>query len=297
MFRKSLLTTAVLASLTVTAAAHAAQEAPKPVDLAAEYQSLIDTERAFAKKSMASNPKEAFLAYIADDAVLFAPYPGPGKELWQKLPIPQYSLDWWPTVADISRSADLGWTTGPFLLSFQNGKKLSGFYATVWRKQADGTWRFATDMGTTMPDEPKREGEPGPLDPAKLGKFTPPADPKEADAALMAADTGLGEATKNGLEEAYKPLLADNARLMRPDHAPFVGKDAAMLRLAEEKASTFSSRPSGGGSSKAGDVGYTYGTYDRRGERLEGGSYIRIWRREPGDTWKLALEVLSPRPN
>jgi len=295
MFRKSLLTTAVLASLAVTAAA---QEAPKPVDLAAEYQSLINTERAFAKKSVDTNPKEAFLAYIADDGVLFAPYPGPGKELWQKLPVPQYTLDWWPTVADISRSADLGWTTGPFVVAFPaNGKKIFGYFSTVWRKQADGTWRFVTDMGATMPGEPKREGEPGPLDPAKLGKFTLPADPKEADAALMAADTTLGEKAKDGLEEVYKPLLADNVRLMRQEHVPFVGKEAAMLRLAEEKASNFSSRPSGGGSSKAGDLGYTYGTYERRGERLEGGSYVRMWRREPGDTWKLALEVLSPRPN
>jgi ketosteroid isomerase-like protein len=293
MFRKSLLTAAILAGLTLNAAA---QDAPKPVDLAAEYQGLINTERAFAKKSVDSNPKEAFLAYIADDAILFAPYPGPGKELWQKLPVPQYSLDWWPTQADISRSADLGWTTGPFIVAFPDGKKIFGFFSTVWRKQADSTWRFVTDMGATMPEASARGGEPGPLDAAKLEKFTAPTDPKEADAALMAADTALGESAPKGLEEAYKPLLADNVRLMRQEHAPFVGKEAAALRLSEEKGMTFSSRPSGGGSSKAGDLGYVYGTYERRGERLEGGSYLRIWRREPGDTWKLALEVLSPRP-
>jgi len=294
MFRHSLLTAAILAGTTLTAAA---QEAPKPVDLAAEYQNLINIERAFAKKSMDTNPKEAFLAYIADDGVLFAPYPGPGKELWQKLPVPQYTLDWWPTQADISRSADLGWTTGPFIISMNNGKKIYGHFSTVWRKQADGTWRFATDMGATMPQEPSRGGEPGPLDPAKLEKFTAPADPKEADAALMAADKTLGETAGNGLEEAYKPLLADNVRLMRQEHAPFVGKEAAMLRLSEEKGAKLSSTPAGGGSSKAGDLGYVYGTYERRGERLEGGSYLRVWRREPGESWKLALEVLSPRPN
>ena len=282
----------ILTSLSLTAAA---QDSPKPVDLAAEYKSLIDTERAFAKKSMDTNPKEAFLAYIADDGVLFSPYPGPGKELWQKLPLPNYTLDWWPTHADISRSADLGWTTGPFNLTFQNGKKLQGYFATVWRKQADGTWRFATDMGATMPEPVARGGEPGPLDPAKLEKLPAPTDPKEAEAALMDADKTLGEAAGKGLEEAYKPLLTEDVRLMRQEHAPFVGKAAAALRLAEEKG-TFSSRPSGGGSSKAGDLGYVYGTYERRGERIEAGSYIRVWRREPGEPWKLALEVLSPRP-
>ena len=49
MFRNSLLTAAILSGITLTAAA---QESPKPVDLAAEYQSLINTDRAFAKKSM-----------------------------------------------------------------------------------------------------------------------------------------------------------------------------------------------------------------------------------------------------
>lgn len=292
MMKALLLGAAVLTSFTVTATA---QDSPKPVDLATEYQSLINSERAFAKKSVDTNAKEAFLAFIADDGVLFNPDPGPGKEAWEKRPVPDYALDWWPTHADISRSADLGWTTGPWDLKLKDGKQLHGYFATVWRKQADGTWRFVTDMGATMPEAAKRGGAPGPLDPAKLEKLPEPADPKEAEGALLDADKALGETAGKGLEEAYKPLLAEDVRLMREGHAPFVGKAAAALRLAEEKG-TFSSRPSGGGSAKAGDLGYAYGTYERKGDKPEAGSYLRVWRREPGEPWKLALEVLSPRP-
>jgi ketosteroid isomerase-like protein len=287
-----LLAAAILAGFTVAAGA---QDAPKPVDLEAEYQSLINTERAFAKKSMDTNAKEAFLAFIADDGVLFNPDPEPGKALWEKRSVPDYTLEWWPTHADISRSADLGWTTGPWVLGLKDGKKLHGYFSTVWRKQADGTWRFATDMGASMPEAAKRGGEPGPLDPAKLEKFTVPVDPKEAEGALLDLDRSLGETAGKGLEEAYKPLLAEDVRLMRQGHAPFVGKVAVALRLSEEKG-TFSTKPAGGGSSRAGDLGYVYGTYERKGDKPESGSYVRVWEREPGDTWKLALEVLSPRP-
>jgi ketosteroid isomerase-like protein len=291
MLKAHFLTAAILAGLSWTAAA---QDSPKPVDLAAEYQDLINVERAFAKKSMDTNAKEAFLAFIADDGVLFNPDPEPGKEAWQKRPAPQFTLDWWPTHADISRSADLGWTTGPWVIGLKDGKKLHGYFATVWRKQADGTWRFVTDMGASMPEAAKRGGEPGPLDPAKLEKGATPVDPKEAEGALLDFDKALGETAGKGLEEAYKPLLAEDVRLMRQEHAPFVGKEAAALRLSEEKG-TFSSKPVGGGSAQAGDLGYAYGTYERKGDKPESGSYMRVWRREPGDTWKLALEVLSPK--
>lgn len=273
----------------------AAQETPKPVDLAAEYKSLIEAERAFAKRSVDTNAREAFLAFIADDGVLFNPDPVSGKEAWQKRPVPDYTLDWWPTFSDISRSADLGWNTGPYVLVLKDGKKLYGYFSSVWRKQADGTWRFVTDMGASMPDEPKRGGEPGPLDPAKLEKSSAPVDPKEAEGALLDADRALGEAEGKGLEDAYRLVLAEDVRLMRQGHAPFVGKEAALLRLSEEKGS-FTSKPTGGGSARAGDLGYAYGTYERKGEKPEAGSYVRVWEREPGQGWKLALEVLTPRP-
>jgi ketosteroid isomerase-like protein len=292
MTRAFSLAAALLAGLTVAAGA---QEEPKPVDLAAEYQSLINAERAFAKKSTDTNAKEAFLAFIADDGVVFDPDPVPGKEVWQKRPAPEYTLDWWPTFSDISRSADLGWNMGLFVLGLKDGKKIHGYFSTVWRKQADGTWRFVADLGAAMPEAAKRGGEPGPLDPAKLEKSPVPVDTKEAEGALLDADRALGETAGKGWEEAYKPLLAEDVRLMREGHAPFVGKEAAALRLSEEKG-TFSSKPIGGGSAKAGDLGYAYGTYERKGEKPESGSYLRVWEREPGDTWKLALEVLHPRP-
>ena len=291
MTNASFLGVALLAG---TALVAVAQEAPKPVDLEAEYQSLIQAERAFAKKSMETNSREAFLAFIAEDGVLFTPDPVPGKETLEKRPVPDFTLDWWPTYSDISRSADLGWNTGPYVLE-RDGRAQYGYFSTVWRKQADGTWRFVADLGAPMPEAVKRGVEPGRLDPAKLEKSAAPVDPKEAEAALLDADRLLGEPGEKPTEEIYTPILAEDVRLMRPGHAPFVGKAAAVVRLAEEKGK-LSSKPVRGGSSRAGDLGYVYGSYERTGGQPEAGSYLRVWKREPGDSWKLALEVLNPRP-
>jgi ketosteroid isomerase-like protein len=291
MTKAAFLGAAILAG---TVLAAVAQEAPKPVDLEAEYQALIQAERAFAKKSMETNSRDAFLAFIADDGVLFTPDPTPGKAVLEKRPVPDFTLDWWPTYSDISRSGDLGWNTGPYVLE-RNGRPVYGTFSTVWRKQADGSWRFVADLGATMPDPVKRGGEPGRLDPAKLEKFSAPVDPKEAEAALLDTDRTLGEPGDKPVNEVYGPLLAEDVRLLRQGHAPFIGKEAAVIRLTEEKG-RFSSKPVRGGGSRAGDLGYVYGTYERTGDAPEAGSYMRVWKREPGDTWKLALEVLSPRP-
>ena len=272
-----------------------AQETPPPLDLKAEYDALIANERAFAKKAVDTNHRDAFLAYIADDGVIFTPDPQPGKATLQKRPVPQSVLNWWPTYADISRSGDLGWTTGPWEMKIPGKEeKAYGTFSTVWRRQDDGTWRFVADLGAPMAGAPPKGGEPGPLDPEKLKPFAP-VDAKEAEASLLETERLLGvTAGEKGVEEAYQSILADDARLMRFGDAPFVGKDAAMVRLAEEKGK-LSFQPAKGGVSAAGDLGYVYGLYERKGERAESGAYLRVWERAPESGWRLALEVLSPR--
>ena len=60
-------------------------------------------------------------------------------------------LTWSATGADISSSGDLGYTWGSyeFLSSDKEGKQHveRGKYITVWKKQGDGSWKVAVDMG------------------------------------------------------------------------------------------------------------------------------------------------------
>lgn len=65
---------------------------------------------------------------------------------------PGYSLRWQPLAADVSSAGDLGYTYGDYAET-TNDKEgqpvtLYGRYVTIWKKQADGSWKVAADIGT-----------------------------------------------------------------------------------------------------------------------------------------------------
>ncbi|MGO9512458.1 MAG: YybH family protein [Steroidobacteraceae bacterium] len=65
-------------------------------------------------------------------------------------------LLWHADQAGVSRSGDLGYTSGTYKFTFKDpsGKPVidNGKYLTVWKKQADGSWKVLYDMfNTDMP--------------------------------------------------------------------------------------------------------------------------------------------------
>jgi len=62
-------------------------------------------------------------------------------------------LTWSPVAAGISAAGDLGYTWGTyeFRSKQKDGSELveHGKYMTLWKKQPDGSWKVAVDMGNT----------------------------------------------------------------------------------------------------------------------------------------------------
>jgi ketosteroid isomerase-like protein len=117
---------------------------------------IIETEKAFADMAKKEGIPKAFLAYAAEDAVLMRNNilikgkdaiknslgnqdPGSGNN----------ELTWEPDFVDVSRSGDLGYTYGSYTYSFTDTsgavKLDSGIFHTVWKRQANGEWRFVWD--------------------------------------------------------------------------------------------------------------------------------------------------------
>ena len=122
--------------------------------LTAALQSMVDTERAFAKMSEDRGVRPAFLEFIADDGILFRPTAVNGKQWFKEHPAPASDkrplLSWQPTFADISLATDMGYTTGPwqFKADIHDEKPVAwGNFLTVWKKQADNSWKFVIDLG------------------------------------------------------------------------------------------------------------------------------------------------------
>jgi ketosteroid isomerase-like protein len=291
MNRAFILAAASLILGTVGASAFAqTQQARKPVsNLKADFDSLVAAERAFAKLSEAKGLKESFLANIADDAVIFRPGPVPGKEWLSAHPNPPVLLVWHPTHAAIARSGDLGWTTGPYEITPEGKAKSYGQYSTVWRKAADGHWKFVVDLGISTPTAAPETGEPKLASAGATAQKVAAAAVRES---LLAADRDLGKAAAaQGLSTAYAAAAADDTYLLRDGHPPFVGKEAVRGALAGD-AGGVTWEAQGSGVSAAGDLGYVYGT-SARGNPAETGVYVRVWQRQPGGSWKLALDVMN----
>jgi ketosteroid isomerase-like protein len=277
----------LLAFLTAALAA-AASAAARP----APVSEIVEAERAFARAARTEGVNAAFLHYSAPDGLLFQPGPTPARRALAANPIPPVPVDWWPVYAGIAASGDLGFTTGPYVIG-SGERQGHGWYFTIWRRQADGSWRWVLDHGP-----PTREA-------AALGPDTPvealPAGRRSgrapAFAGVKAAEAELSAALAADARAALPRFLAADGRLMRVGPQPAVGAAAwaAMLAAGPEKIET---APLGGTASAAGDLAYTYGTarWRKEGTPVDG-HYVRIWQRRAGG-WKLIVDnmIASPPP-
>jgi ketosteroid isomerase-like protein len=144
-----------------------AQAAPNPlVDTTVKPGKvlLFDLEARFARDVL-QRGGVAFAEWFAEDGVAL----GNGKApLVGRVAIARsanwapkaYQLTWAPTDAQMSPAGDEGYTWGHFegRSKDANGNPVttSGRYITIWRKQADGSWKVALDAGA---DEPVEAGD------------------------------------------------------------------------------------------------------------------------------------------
>ena len=120
----------------------------------ADSRQLKSADSAFAALSVARGAQAAFVAFAANEAVLLGPPGAPmtrGREAigaaFAEFP-KDAVLDWAPVTADVAGSGDLGCTVGEASISARNSYSK---YLTVWKRQADGTWKFVADGGNARP--------------------------------------------------------------------------------------------------------------------------------------------------
>lgn len=115
-------------------------------DLAAQLRA---TETAFAQ-TMADRDHEAFVSFLAEETVFF----GGQREIRGSKAVaaawkpffdgPAAPFSWRPESASVLDSGTLGLTSGPVFAP--DGRRI-GTFNSVWRRQADGTWKVVFDRG------------------------------------------------------------------------------------------------------------------------------------------------------
>lgn len=135
------------------------------VDVAQQKTELFEVDRAFSSASVELGTQKAFMRFMADSATMLRDdsYPITGRASIEVLFAdwsPQAELTWEPVFADVSSSGDLGYTIGEYLYTNADsaGNEITGvgYYVTIWKKQADGSWKYVLDAGTNgIPEEEK----------------------------------------------------------------------------------------------------------------------------------------------
>lgn len=122
------------------------KEAPKPVVKEASVDEIINADLAFSDMSKQSGMKNAFIDYIDDEGILLRPDHGPVKgadaiDFLSQVNDTSFTVSWVPEGAQIGKSGDLGFTYGTYTMEGK-GTTLKGTYVNIWKKQADGKWKF-----------------------------------------------------------------------------------------------------------------------------------------------------------
>jgi ketosteroid isomerase-like protein len=267
--------------------------------------SLVESERAFSRAAAELGIRDAFLANLAEDGILFRPRAVNAQEWLSAQPATPGLLSWEPAYADIAEAGDMGYTTGPWeYRADPEGDPLAhGQYFTIWQKQPDGTWKAVIDHGT---EYAPRSEPPGEIrTPARRDEdrwLHPDVDVAAELEALLQTDRAFAGASEaKGMFDALRGYVTSDVRVLRNGMQPQTGVEA-MRAIISERLGALTWKVVGGAVSRSGDIGYTYGEYEFTADGStspdETGNYVRAWTHlaHGGGTWRVAVDVMIPIP-
>jgi ketosteroid isomerase-like protein len=248
------------------------------------------------------------MKFFADDAVVFRPGPVRYKEAMKDVPLPanplETTLEWEPLYADVAASGDMGYTTGPAVWTDHSPAKRPpyyGYYFSVWKRQSTGEWKVAFDDGTEQPG--LYTGPRTLRTPSVVERKEPisPSSPEEHVVGLMNVEREFLEAVqKDGATGALARYTAEEVRVYRDKEIPIVGGDS-VRKYFSSRPYLSQWNPMFCDVALSGDMGYAYGGYEvapqgTPPEQIEHGFYLRVWKRDGNNAWKVVAEITSPLP-
>src|SRR5207244_4182469 len=172
--------------------------------------------------------RQAFLEYFADSSVGFdGEQAVPAKDMFRKQPDPpkDRKLIWEPRYGDVAASGDLGYLTGPvrrIVPGQNNGQPYHSLYASVWKRQDDGSFKVVMDMGVPTPGPVMF---PDGFTPARrTDVYASKTTTEGARRSLKDTDAALTNAARAGQADAYRGHLAEGVRFHRPKAMPVVAR-------------------------------------------------------------------------
>ena len=261
--------------------------------------SMKEAEQNFAKASVMYGRNAAFVDNFAEESVLFTgKWITSGKQFSKDQKGSPIVLKWEPEYMDIADSRDFGISTGPWeVQEYRPGTPplSTGYSLTVWKRQADGTWKVILDGGGTTPlkkDQKHSFSFP-------VGADKPVLNSSMLNTGLLSKELidrdnqFLQDWINSRLPSTYNSFLAPNSRMQFSGHLPTTNADTINYLISHFDKNLLW-KTSGSGAATSGDMGFTYGLLETQGNpEVAKGHYVRIWKKQPGANWKIVLEMMN----
>ena len=252
---------------------------------------MVATERAFAAATAEVGIRDGFLAFFAEDAVKLNPGRPPtltsGKaglaaQPMQQLPVVN-RLIWDPFTGQISSDGSLGWLTGGYVAMNMARRETTsqGAYFSVWKRQADNTFKVWLDEGIQLP-RIWQDAAP----------FRVSPEPDTGTAGMPAETLASVESAVCSDREAWRARLALDVRLHADGEMPLVGRDAVLASSRVKGLRTCTVVRTEAAAS--GDLAITLGGFDDPA-RKQWGTFVRVWKRDVPGHWRIVFQTEADR--
>jgi len=281
---KTLISTTFAVALTLSAFAQKSDGTTK---------SLVNAEKDFAKSIAKKGDKEAYLDYSSANTLVFRPNPVNAKTFYAAQTNGTNELSWEPNFAKVSRSGDLGFTTGPYAIA--GTEKKYGQYLSIWKAE-NGTWKLAMDLATESNkplakttvrfEEPKDRFIP---------KFFNEKEQKASKDVILTTEKTLNTFLKTHGIAAFGGFLTNNARLLFPGNEAIEGK-GKILTFFNGMFSKINLKTTGVDKALGSDLAYTYGvaTVDYKADLRESFNYVFVYEKAADASWNLIIQAFVP---
>jgi hypothetical protein len=251
-------------------------------------------DAAFAARAAELGHHEAFIEFLAADAVLFRPEAVAGQQWLATHESGGGQLGWSPAGVAVDCAGRLAITTGPW--SYANadgGEPVVGHYLSVWRLGPDAQWQVVLDQGIdhaadVIPAVPLQQA---------LSRLWADGGAAVCKGRAEAADLDAAELRLNalvarqGLARALQSSSVDGALVYRDDAAP-----AALGLLPATSDASFApgtvAQPAGKVFEPGANLAVTHGTL-LSADGANRALYVRVWIRERRK-WQVAVDMVTP---
>ncbi|GGI22293.1 nuclear transport factor 2 family protein [Pedobacter mendelii] len=256
-------------------------------------KSLVNAEKEFAKSITKKGDKDSYIEYSSANTLVFRPNPVSAKTFYAGQAKGMNEVSWEPNLAKVSRSGDLGFTTG----NYEIGKtdKKYGQYLSIWKAE-NGTWKLAIDLGTesNKPLEKTTIRFEEPKD-RYIPKFLNEKDQKASKDVILTTEKTLNTFLKTHGIAAFGGFLTADARLLFPGNNAIDGKEK-ILSFFNGMISKINLKTTGVDKALGSDLAYTYGiaTVDYKADLRESFNYVFVYQKAADASWNLIVQAFVP---